>query len=50
MSYLFAAYSAIWFIVFFYAFTVSKRQRSIEKELLYIKSIIDSKGSVPTDL
>ncbi|MPL74988.1 hypothetical protein SDC9_20807 [bioreactor metagenome] len=45
MNYLFAAYSALWFIIFFYVFTVSKRQESIEKEVRYLKSVIEQRRS-----
>lgn len=45
MGYLFAAYTAIWVIIFGYAFTVAKRQDSIEKELIYLKTIINQKES-----
>jgi CcmD family protein len=33
MTYLFAAYVAIWCILFVYIFTISSRQRSLERTL-----------------
>lgn len=43
MNYLFAAYSVLWIIIFFYVFTVAKRQGSLEKEVHYLKSIIEQR-------
>lgn len=41
MSYLFAAYAVIWVVIFSYTLMVGKRQRSLEKELLYIKKMLN---------
>lgn len=43
MSYLFAAYAVIWVIIFGYTLMVGKRQRTLENEVLYLKSML-SKG------
>lgn len=45
MNYLFAAYSAIWLIIFLYVFNVAKRQGKIEKEVSYLKAIVNQRES-----
>ncbi|MFZ5944079.1 MAG: CcmD family protein [Bacillota bacterium] len=40
MLYLFVAYTIIWVIIFGYTLLMGKRQRSIEKEINYLKSIL----------
>ena len=37
MNYLFAAYSAIWFLFFIYLFTLKSRQRNLEKTLSLVE-------------
>ena len=33
LNFLFAAYTAVWVMVFFYLLTLSRRNRSLEKEI-----------------
>jgi CcmD family protein len=43
MTYLFAAYVAIWCILFAYIFTISSRQRTLERTLQGLQEAIPSK-------
>jgi len=40
MTYLFAAYTIIWIMIFGYTLLIAKRQRGIEKDIEYLKSIL----------
>lgn len=40
MAYLFAAYTIIWTMVFWYVLAIGKRQKKIEKDITYLKSIL----------
>lgn len=40
MSYLFAAYAVIWVVIFGYTLMVGRRQRNLENEVLYLKSLL----------
>jgi CcmD family protein len=40
MSYLFAAYAVIWTVIFGYTLMVGKRQKNLENEVLYLKSML----------
>lgn len=41
MSYLFAAYAVIWAVLFGYTLMVGKRQRTLENEVLSLKSMLN---------
>lgn len=41
MSYLFSAYAVIWVIIFGYTLMVGKRQRTLENEVMYLKSMLN---------
>lgn len=40
MSYLFAAYAVIWATIFGYTLLIGKRQKNIENEITYFKSLV----------
>jgi len=37
MSYLFAAYTAIWILLFAYLFSISRRQRQVQEDLEQVR-------------
>lgn len=39
MGYLYAAYSAIWFIIFGYLFVISRRHNNLKKEIEFLKQL-----------
>ncbi|MDA8210300.1 MAG: CcmD family protein [Clostridia bacterium] len=43
MTYLFAAYTVIWAIIFGYTLLIGKRQRDLEKDIIHIKSLVSFK-------
>ena len=43
MSYLFAAYSVIWLVLFLYIFSIFKRQKKLFDEIYSLKKIIKEK-------
>ncbi len=43
MSYLFAAYSIIWIVLFLYIFSIFKRQKKLFDEIGSLKQIIEEK-------
>jgi len=44
MSYLFAAYSIIWIVLFLYIFSIFKRQKKLFDEIRSLKQIIEEKN------
>lgn len=42
MTYLFAAYTIIWVILFSYIFYLSRRQRKIQDEVTRVQRLLDS--------
>lgn len=38
--YLFSAYSIVWVVIFFYSYTISKRQKTLEKQIAEIKKAL----------
>ncbi len=45
MEYLFAAYTVIWVIIFGYTLIIGNRQRSIENDILHLKSLLGKKDA-----
>ncbi len=45
MIYLFSAYTVIWLAIFFYLFTISRRQRDLERDIALLQEVIESKDS-----
>ena len=43
LSYLFAAYSVLWLIIFFYVFILGKKQTDLKKEIEDLKRIAGDK-------
>ncbi|MDP4085608.1 MAG: CcmD family protein [Bacillota bacterium] len=39
MTFLWAAYSVIWFIIFGYLFILGKRQNNLKKEIEFLKQL-----------
>lgn len=39
MGYLYAAYSAIWLIIFGYLYLISRRHKSLKKEIEFLKQL-----------
>lgn len=40
MSYLFAAYAVIWAVIFGYTVMVGNRQKKLENEVIYLKTML----------
>lgn len=47
MNYLFAAYTAIWIILSWYLFSLSRRQRQVENELSQLEAKINDNFKQP---
>ncbi len=45
MSYLFAAFSVVWIVVFLYALSLSRRQRQLAREVEALRQMMGQKGS-----
>ena len=43
MTYLFAAYSAIWILLFAYVFSIARRQQRIQDEVTRMRKVLDSR-------
>jgi len=41
MEYLFAAYLAIWILIFGYTLTLGKREKQLQEELFFLKKYLD---------
>lgn len=39
LEFLFAAFTVIWIAIFFYMFTIAKRQKSLEKEIRQLEDM-----------
>ena len=44
LSFLFAAYSAIWLVLFGYLFSLSRRHRSLERQIEDLRRMLERKG------
>jgi len=44
LAYLFAAYTAVWVVLFAYLFGLSRRQRRLNRELELLKKRVESEG------
>lgn len=44
LNYLFAAFTAVWAIIFFYVMVVSRRNRSLEREIAELREILDRRA------
>jgi CcmD family protein len=42
MTYLFAAYTAIWILLFAYVFSIARRQQKIQDEVDRVQKLLDS--------
>jgi CcmD family protein len=45
MSYLFAAFCAVWIILFLFFLSLSRRQRELSREVESLRRMIEQKGS-----
>lgn len=45
MSYLFAAFLAVWLIIFFYLFALSRRHRDLAREVEALRQMMRQKGA-----
>jgi CcmD family protein len=43
VTYLFAAYSAIWILLFAYVFSIARRQQKIQDEVNRVQRLLDSR-------
>jgi CcmD family protein len=43
MTYLFAAYTAVWVVLFGYVFSISRRQQKFQDELARLQELINSR-------
>jgi CcmD family protein len=43
MTYLFAAYTAVWVVLFGYVFSISRRQQKFQDELARLQELIKSR-------
>ncbi len=43
MTYLFAAYSAIWILLFAYVFSIARRQQKIQDEVTRVQKLLESR-------
>lgn len=48
LSYLFAAFSAVWLVIFLYAVSISRRQRALAKEVQLLRKLLDEQPSRPS--
>ncbi len=45
MSYLFAAFSIVWIVIFLYTLSISRRQRELSEEVEMLKQMVEKKTS-----
>lgn len=45
MPYLFAAFCAVWIILFLYLLSLSRRQRTLSREVEVLRQMMEQKGS-----
>lgn len=43
MSYLFAAFSIVWLVIFLYTLSISRRQRALSEEVEMLKQMVKKK-------
>ncbi len=43
MTYLFAAYTAIWVLIFGYTLTLGRREKQLQEELFLLKKVMEKK-------
>ena len=43
MSYLFAAYSVVWILLFGYVFSISSKQKKLETEMETLRKLLERK-------
>jgi CcmD family protein len=46
MSYLFAAFCAVWIVVFLYLLSLSRRHRALSREVEALRKVMEQKGSL----
>lgn len=46
MSYLFAAFCAVWIVVFLYLLSLSRRHRTLSREVEALRKVMEQKGSL----
>ena len=44
LPYLFAAFAAVWLLIFFYVYRMSQRQRELQGEIEKLKKILEEKN------
>jgi CcmD family protein len=44
LNFLFAAYSAVWVLLFLYILVLSRRSRSLEKEIEELRELLQRRG------
>jgi CcmD family protein len=47
LDFLFAAYTAIWILLFLYISTLSRRNRALEKEIEELRELLEQRGRGP---
>lgn len=45
LNYLFAAYTAVWGLLFLYVMTLSRRNRALEREITELRELLRRQGS-----
>jgi CcmD family protein len=45
LSYLFAAYTAIWVLLFFYVANIARRNRALQREIDELRQLLQRRGS-----
>jgi CcmD family protein len=45
MSYLFAAFCAVWIVLFLYLLSLSRRQRTLTREVETLRQMMEKRGS-----
>jgi len=45
LAYLFAAYAIIWLLVLIYSYSISARQRSVQREIELLKAVLAERDS-----
>ncbi len=47
LSYLFAAFAAVWLILFYYVTRMSRRQKQLSEEIEQIRKLLEDKSKNP---
>jgi CcmD family protein len=47
LAYLFAAYAVIWTVMFVYSYSISARQKALDREIRMLKAVLAEETGVP---